>query len=728
MKKLFYNHISAAAALLLLLASPACVDEVDLPRPFITPETEAIVAPAVGAVFNIGVEANCQWEASVDSDGASWIAVPETKTTGNGIISLTVTKNNGGAERYASVTIRDSKNSIVKSVSLRQAPKSGDGITAISDLRGALAFGNVSFGEGMKIRGIVVSDLRNGNFLPDMMAIEDDTEPGSGIAVKIDSQLYLSAGEEVEVDLSGASFENGSGMLVAVPESDSKISRTESSRIEPKAIEVSIRDLDNGSYESMYVGIRSQISFRDLRKENISENVSIQDEAGSTLPLHISGDCLFADLPVPTGGGTVAGIAGTVDGENTLMPCSPADIALSSSRFDGGVMLPYVFSFMTEGANSKGRYVDFRADASDANRTVIEAADGTGSLLSVNLSAKSKTFYFWNENSGHHNLQLASWLDGSKNYVQVAFPLGQELTQGFRLDFGLAAQKNAPADWEIQYSADAKNWTTVLGKVTIPKGQVFGGGKGYFYYSVEAPLNAPIASKSTLYIRLRPAGTVSVTGGAISDGYGRIALHSCIVLSAMGSEPTSRPSDAIWFEAFDALTQGTDYRLGDRLAAMLNYCGGDIADWNAATPGFSGTNVRQRPGYAQIGFVESQTVNQTKYTCKPGNLLSPPFGAAGNFKIRFKAMAYKNTSVFTSGNNTAADIDGDATSAILEVVGSGTINGKRSVEISSMGYSTFKTYTFEIENADADTRLRFSSDSSKGKFSRWFIDEICLSK
>ena len=161
---------------------------------------------------------------------------------------------------------------------------------------------------------------------------------------------------------------------------------------------------------------------------------------------------------------------------------------------------------------------------------------------------------------------------------------------------------------------------------------------------------------------------------------------------------------------------------------MLNYCGGDIADWGSATPGFSGTNVRQRPGYAQIGFVESQTVNQTKYTCKPGNLLSPAFGAAGNFKIRFKAMAYKNTSVFTSGNNTGADIDGDTTSAILEVVGSGTINGKKSVEISSMSYSTFKTYTFEIENAAADTRLRFSSDSSKGKFTRWFIDEICLSK
>ena len=159
MKKFSINRISAVTAMLLLLAAPACVDEVDLPRPFISPETEAIVAPAVGAVFNIGVEANCQWEASVDSDGASWIAVPETKTTGNGSVSLTVAKNNGGAERSASVTIRDSKNSIVKSVSLRQAPKSGDGITAISDLRGALAFGNVSFGEGMKIRGIVVSDL-----------------------------------------------------------------------------------------------------------------------------------------------------------------------------------------------------------------------------------------------------------------------------------------------------------------------------------------------------------------------------------------------------------------------------------------------------------------------------------------------------------------------------------------------------------------------------------------
>ncbi len=728
--KRIYSDISRLASLLLVFTTitTACKDEVELPRAFVTPDTERIVAPAMAATFNVEIDANCEWIAEIDND-AAWVSIPEEKRIGKGTLAISVEKNTSGAKRTLDIKIHDSKNTVFSTLSLEQNPQSGDGFTSISDLRSIISSGNISVPEGLKIRGIVVSNQRNGNINENTIAIEDNTEPGSGVAVRTQSRVFVSPGEEIEIDLSGASFDSKEGMLTAVPASDDRISRTESSCIDPMPVEVSVKDLENSDYESMYVSIKSQVAYQDIRKETISENISIQDAEGSFLPLLVLQGCQFADIPVPTGGGTVSGLIRYVDGKAAIMPCSSSDISLSSSRFDGGIMLPYVFSLMTEGSNDHGRYVDFIKDASDANKTYMEAKDGTGATLNVNLNAKSKTFYYWNENSGHHNLQLASWLDGNKNYIQLAFPLGQELKDGFRLSFGLASQKNAPANWELQYSTDNSSWITSPNKISIPKGEVFGGGKGYFYFTIETPLSMPIESKSTLYVRLRPADKVSISGGALSDGYGRIALHSCVVLSAITAEKTSSPAGAIYFEPFDGLTQGTDYRQGDRLGGMLNYCGEDIQGWNAEiTKGLTGTNVRQRPGYAQIGFVESQTVNQTKYINNVGILTTPALNVSGNINLRFKAMAYKNTSVFQSGNNTAADISGDVTSAIVEIVGSGTINGKKSAEITSLGYSSFKTYNFEIKNSSSDTKIRFTSDGSKGGFTRWFIDEICISK
>ncbi len=706
-----------------------CQETVELPKAFITVETEQITAPPMAATFTVEVDANCEWSAELTSDSSDWAHIPEEKTIGKGKVAITVDSNRSGQKRSLNVSIRDSKNSICTLLTLEQNAMGGDGMLSISDLRQAFASGMVNVADGIKIRGIVVSDQRNGNFFENTIAVEDDTEPESGMAIQTNSLIYVNPGEEIEINLNGATLDSSSGILVVKPSSDDCIVRTESSRIVPTPVKLTGRELNEGSYESMLVAVNSQIMFADINKEKLSDNVSVQDMEGMSIPLDIDAQCMFADNPVPTGSGMTTGIVKYKEGSAIIMPRNASDLDLSQSRFDGGVMLPYVFSFMTEGSNDNGRYVNFIVDKSDANKTYMEAKDGTGATLNVNLNAKSKTFYYWNENSGHHNLQLASWLDANKNYIQLAFPLGQGLTGGFRLSFGLAGQKNAPANWELQYSTDNSSWITSPNKISIPKGGVFGGGKGYFYFTIETPLNMPIESKSTLYVRLRPVDKVSISGGALSDGYGRIALHSCVLLSGTNRGKTSRPADAVYFEPFDDLDGGVDYRQGDRLGAMLNYCGDDISEWNPdIANGLSGSNVCQRPGYAQIGFVESQTVNQTKYTNNVGTLTTPALNAAGTLKLRFKAMAYRNTSVFQCGNNTAADIAGDATSAIVEIVGNGTINGKKSAEITAMGYSSFKTYNFEIENASPDTKVRFTSDNVKGGFTRWFIDEICISK
>ena len=93
----------------------------------------------------------------------------------------------------------------------------------------------------------------------------------------------------------------------------------------------------------------------------------------------------------------------------------------------------------------------------------------------------------------------------------------------------------------------------------------------------------------------------------------------------------------------------------------MNFCGSDIGSWEETVRGnLSGSHVRQRPGYAQIGYVETQLVAQNAYVNNIGILNTPALGVTGNLQVSFKAMAYKNTSVYAAGNNTAKDFDGDA--------------------------------------------------------------------
>lgn len=190
---------------------------------------------------------------------------------------------------------------------------------------------------------------------------------------------------------------------------------------------------------------------------------------------------------------------------------------------------------------------------------------------------------------------------------------------------------------------------------------------------------------------------------------------------------TQKPAGAIYFEPFDNLTTGLDYRHGDKLAGMLNFCGSDISVWDAAAKnGLSGVNVRQRPGYAQIGFVETQTVAQGSYTNSVGSLLTPAFGASGTLRVSFDAMAYKNTSVHA--NSGAKDMGGDLKSVIVEVIGGGTIDGATKKVVSGLATDAFNTYSLTIDGATASTALRFTSEPASGEFSRWFIDDICVTK
>ena len=89
-------------------------------------------------------------------------------------------------------------------------------------------------------------------------------------------------------------------------------------------------------------------------------------------------------------------------------------------------------------------------------------------------------------------------------------------------------------------------------------------------------------------------------------------------------------------------------------------------------------------------------------------------------------MAYKNTSVHA--NSGAKDLKGDLKSVVVEVIGGGTIDGSSKKVVSGLYYTKFKRFTLTIDGATASTAVRFTSEPASGEFSRWFIDNICVTK
>ena len=144
--------------------------------------------------------------------------------------------------------------------------------------------------------------------------------------------------------------------------------------------------------------------------------------------------------------------------------------------------------------------------------------------------------------------------------------------------------------------------------------------------------------------------------------------------------------------------------------------------WN----GLTCSTVAIRPGYAQIGrTATNQGYSWNTYNNVIGKMVTPKL-AAGNLTLSFKAMMYRCSLI---GRADTAPVDNvTADKIVVNVIGGGTFeDGTTSKTISGVPYSAFQTQTLTIKNATADTQIEFTSPSDVPS-TRWFIDDICVSK
>ncbi len=738
--RLLNSFFRAAAAFALLLAAGACKDDVALPMQSIALDTHAILAPSFGTTLSFEVRANCDWQISVTGDDTSWAQLSRSEATGTATVAVAIGENATSASRSLTLRVAAKRNAAVaEELNFVQASATSEGYLSVPDLRTLAADGDYTVTQEVKLRGIVVSSVQDNNYFENCLALQSDLKPRCGITLRTDETLYRNPGEELEIDLKGAvvGVNAETGVMELKPVSDDRVVRSETTQVTPEALPVTYAQLASGDYESMYVSLDAQVVVSDLNKV-LSDNVTVQTADDERFTLYARQNSTFGIDAVPVGSGRLCGIAGVYDGNSVVMPCTAADFAaMNAPRFDGGITLPYVLSIMTRTAtNGDGKYVYYSGSNSTGSidGVSVTAMDGTGANITAKLSSSGGNlgFRYWTESSGHHNLPMKSWQELDQNYALLTFPLNETIDGPFRFSFGWSASGSAPANWYLRYSNDNVTWYTPAPTdgphFVIPQGKTVGGGKNFFYWTIDIAPQIPLERRGTLYIRISPYdGTrVDRSGAAIGNG-GEIRLHSCAVVEKVPVFNTEKPAGAVYFEPFDNLTTGLDYRHGDKLAAMLNFCGSDISVWDAAVKnGLSGTHVRQRPGYAQIGFVETQTVAHGSYTNNTGALMTPAFGASGTLTLSFDAMAYKNTSVFSTSG--AKDLKGDLKSVVVEVIGGGTIDGAAKKVVSGLTYTEFNRFSLTIDGATASTAVRFTSEPASGEFSRWFIDNICVTK
>lgn len=737
--------LAAAAALL------SCTEGPDMPLQSLSLDKDIIVAPSMGAEYSLRISSNTSWK--MEYSAVEWVVPSVEEFVGTSNIVLTVAENSS-EERTGVVYVESKDGKVSRELKIVQSGAKSDGFISISSLRQMEKDGEevVIDAASTRIKGFVVTDAVKGNWFNGSFAIEDSfSQPSSGMTVMVTGDYEaFSMGEEVSVELDKAVLKRSeAGLLTLTPVS--RPYKTESTQIEMKPVKVDFDGLSDGAYESMFVETEGFQVVEESIGGVLAMSPYFENKDGQRFRLSVFENASFSGDSYPEGVGNVCGIAGCAAAEPDLYPTSGSDLALSEMRI--GVLpgirsLPYVFSFYhSEQTNGKTKYVSCAKPSWNAATQLLKGVVATdieqskGVFLEVTAygSEASKIYgpNVWAEAGAHDNVNTSGFVSQDCKTTPTAecgfwltVPLQMEMPRDFNVSFGLAANnKYVLSRWMVSWSEDKSTWHDA-GEIHIDRCKT--GGSYYLYFTVPVHVDIPLSAGTNLYLKFTPQGSDGTDGYTGADGHGSscyVCLHSAIVLSTETEGSTSVPAGAVYFEPFDKLTAGMDYFIGEKLGGLANYCADEISSWTEGQKrGMSGTRVMERPGYAQIGYVETERASsRTNYVNEPGELLTPSLGKAGNFTLSFKACTYRTPAIRPNAAMTTPDVGSpDITSVVVEVVGGGSIGGKASVTVSGLPTDSFQTFSLKIDGATAATQIRFTSAPASGQFSRWFIDDILV--
>ena len=423
----------------------------------------------------------------------------------------------------------------------------------------------------------------------------------------------------------------------------------------------------------------------------------------------------------------------TAKEEKTFMPGYIYNLgALNADKIEFPVglgRLPYVFSlFATDGTGNTPKYLEKTVLTEKTHMQLKEKEEKTGSVLEAKTTG-TNCDYWSNKWHGHDNI-VCDYFNTENTYLMLSVPLKMSLPSSFRVSFGLFTEPthDIVKDWKVQYSKDKQTWYD---------GATYQFERILKYYSVEITPEVTFSAGDMLHLRWIPYGNASWSGGTTDGLKARVQLTSGIVISDAVS-PDSDASGNVYAEDFDRICGGVDYRHAgqkngiEKLGLLGELFGEKIDRWSDEQKrGLSGSNVAERPGYVQIGFATYTGNNRNSAgTNNVGSLVTPALeNASGTINLSFKAMCYR--SPFTGRAGMSSPAQADVTDVVVKIKGAGSFNPSTPVTTMTInGISTdrFDTKTLTLYNTNATTQIEFTSTAVDKKFTRWFIDDICVSK
>lgn len=421
----------------------------------------------------------------------------------------------------------------------------------------------------------------------------------------------------------------------------------------------------------------------------------------------------------------------TAKGEKTFMPGYIYNLgALNAEKIEFPVglgRLPYVFPlFATNGTGNTPKYVTKRVVTS---KTCIQLTEAETGAVFEARSTGTTCDYWSNKWHGHDNV-VCDYFNTQNTYLMLSVPLKTSLPSSFRVSFGHFTEPahDIVKDWKVQYSKDNQTWHD---------GATYQFERILKYYSVEITPEVTFSAGDMLYLRWIPYGNASWTGGTTDGLKARVQFVSGIVIADVVS-PDSDASGNVYAEDFDQLCGGVDYRHAghangiEKLGLLGEVFGEKINNWtDEKKNGMSGSNVAERPGYAQIGFATYANDNRNGAgTNQVGSLVTPALeNASGTINLSFKAMCYR--SPFTGRAAMSAAAQSDVTDIVVKIKGAGSFTPTSNVTtktLSEIPTDRFDLQTLTIYNTNETTQIEFTSTAVDKKFTRWFIDDICVTK
>lgn len=237
-------------------------------------------------------------------------------------------------------------------------------VVSIKEIRARYTGSDTRISDNVAVEGTVISDYRRdtdgglNNYTSAKTIVISDGEAGLMLYCSGDNKAFA-RGDKVKVNLFNQTlsvYQQGPLQVNGLPLDHIEKTGTES----PAAREITVEQLLTGQYESTYVAVKDvQVKSEFLGKHfsSSTENTSIGMEGkdGGEFDIFTSRYAVFRDETVPSGSGTLKGIAGKYGTRFQLTVSAKSDYAgLTGDRFGSGaqIVLPYAETSVWGGAGS----------------------------------------------------------------------------------------------------------------------------------------------------------------------------------------------------------------------------------------------------------------------------------------------------------------------------------------------------------------------------------------